>query len=112
MYKINFDRLWIRGDTHSNFSWLTAFCKENQTTYNDALIITGDHGFLYYGEGNWREENIKKDAAKCKITIICLRGNHEDRPQNREICSFANWKATQPRQAATIGNQIILIFGM
>ena len=84
MYHINFDRLWIRGDTHGDFSWLPAFCEENQTTYYDAIIITGDHGFLYYGSGNWREENIKKAAAKCPITIICLRGNHDDRPKNRK----------------------------
>jgi 3-oxoacid CoA-transferase subunit A len=83
MYKISFDRLWIRGDTHGDFSWLAAFCEENQTTYDDAIIITGDHGFLYYGSNNWREKNIKEAAAKYKITIICLRGNHDDRPQNR-----------------------------
>lgn len=88
MYKINFDRLFIRGDTHGDFSWLATFCEENQTTYDDAIIITGDHGFLYYGEGNWREENIKKVATKCKITIICLRGNHDDRPQNRKNMLF------------------------
>ena len=38
-------------DTHGDFSWLPAFCEENQTTYYDAIIITGDHGFLYYGSG-------------------------------------------------------------
>lgn len=88
MYRINFDRLWIRGDTHGDFSWLPAFCEENQTTYYDAIIITGDHGLLYYGSGNWREENIKKYVEKCPITIICLRGNHDDRPQNRKYMLF------------------------
>ena len=109
---MNFNRLWIKGDVHGIFDWLPIFCEENQTTYNDAIIITGDHGFLYYGSSNWREENIKKAAAKCKITIICLRGNHDDRPQNRKICYFANLKATRLCQAVIIGSQIILVFGI
>ena len=106
------------------------FCKENQTTYNDAIIITGDHGFLYYGSDNWREENIKKAAAKCKITIICLRGNHDDRPQNRKNMLFCElesdpttpsgyyWEPDYPRiwyvadgSTLTINNKRFLFIG-
>lgn len=84
----NISRVFIRGDTHGSFEWLPLFCEENQTTYNDIIIITGDHGFLYYGENNWREKNIKKIVKKCKITLLCLRGNHDDRPKNRKNMKF------------------------
>ena len=48
-------RLFVRGDTHANFNFLPYFCEEDQTEYDDILIILGDAGILYYGENNPRE---------------------------------------------------------
>ena len=36
---MNYNRVFIRGDTHGDFSWLPAWCIENHTTTDDALII-------------------------------------------------------------------------
>ena len=76
-------RLFVRGDTHSNFDFLPYFCEEYQTDYNDILIILGDAGILYYGENNPREYYTKNFISNQPITIVCIRGNHEDRPSNR-----------------------------
>lgn len=77
-------RLFVRGDTHANFDFLPYFCEENQTDYNDILIILGDVGILYYNSSDNRERNLKKYIEKQPITIVCIRGNHEDRPSNRD----------------------------
>lgn len=79
----NVNRAFIRGDCHGDFSWLPAFCEENQTTTNDILIILGDSALRFEGIDNWREKNRKKKVATQPITIFCVRGNH-DRPYYKE----------------------------
>lgn len=76
-------RLFVRGDAHGDFDFLPYFCEENQTDYQDILVILGDAGLLYYGENKLREKYLKEYVARQPITIICVRGNHEDRPKNR-----------------------------
>lgn len=79
---MNYNRVFIRGDTHGDFSWLPVWCEENHTTKNDALIILGDAGIMYYGLTSDRERMLKKFIAKQPITLLCVRGNHEARPAN------------------------------
>lgn len=76
-------RLFVRGDTHGNFDFLPYFCEENHTDYQDILVILGDAGLLYYGENKAKEKYLKMHVSQQPITIICVRGNHEDRPKNR-----------------------------
>lgn len=76
-------RVWIRGDTHGNFDFLPEFCRINQTSREDLLIILGDAGILYYGAKSKREQEVKQEIAECPITLFCVRGNHEDRPEDR-----------------------------
>lgn len=45
-----------------------------------AVIILGDVGFNYYlSKRDWKQ---KKNASKFGYTIYCVRGNHEERPEN------------------------------
>ena len=76
-------RLFVRGDTHGNFDFLPYFCEENHTDYQDILVILGDAGLLYYGENKAKEKYLKMHVSQQPITIVCVRGNHEDRPKNR-----------------------------
>lgn len=76
-------RLFIRGDCHGDFDFLSSFCRDNQTTKDDVLIILGDAGILYYGSNSRREKFLKDYISTYPITLFCVRGNHEDRPQNR-----------------------------
>ena len=41
-------RVFIRGDCHGSFAFLRDFCKENNTTVEDTLIILGDAGINYF----------------------------------------------------------------
>ena len=86
-------RLFVRGDTHGNFDFLPYFCDEHQTDKKDILIILGDAGILYYGATKAKERYLKEYISKHPITIVCVRGNHEERPKNRENmfdCTICN----------------------
>ena len=43
---MDYNRVFVRGDTHGYFDWLPDWCKENHTTTNDLLIILGDAGIF------------------------------------------------------------------
>lgn len=50
------------------------------TRRKDVLIILGDTGFNYYDDK--RDDNLKAEISTLNITLFCLHGNKENRPQN------------------------------
>ncbi|MEG1299591.1 MAG: metallophosphoesterase [Erysipelotrichaceae bacterium] len=92
--KNNKQRIFITGDKHGNFDFLTEFCHDNKTTVNDILIILGDTGLNYYVSNfsletndkiqyqnlEWAK-NVKKNLSQLPITLFCIHGNHEARPE-------------------------------
>ena len=79
--------VYITGDTHRDFSRLYKLEENN----DDMLIVLGDAGINYY----LNEEDIryKEYLKKFKLRLFCIRGNHEERPENiktyKEINLFA-----------------------
>ena len=73
-------RFFITGDKHRHFDRVRAFCHDMNTRRKDVLIILGDAGFNYYGDD--RDDALKKDISQLNITLFCLHGNKENRPQN------------------------------
>ncbi len=73
-------KFFITGDKHRNFSRVKDFCRNMNTRRKDVLIILGDAGFNYYGD--LRDDRLKKELSKLNITLFCLHGNKENRPQN------------------------------
>lgn len=71
--------IYITGDTHGNFQRIKEFCKKQQTTTNDYLIILGDAGINYFGD---HDNKLKEELTKIPITFLCVYGNHEERPEN------------------------------
>lgn len=71
--------VYLTGDTHGEFKRIKSFCAGNQTTINDVLIILGDAGINYYGD--WNDVATKKYVSELPITLFCIHGNHERRPQ-------------------------------
>ena len=68
--------IFITGDTHRDFSRLDniSFNKD------DMLIILGDVGIDYFL--NEEDNKIKDYLKKYNIKMFCIRGNHEERPEN------------------------------
>lgn len=70
--------VYVTGDTHRDFMRVAAFCKRHETTKKDVLIILGDAGINYIGDG--LDDRCKNDLKELPITLFCVHGNHERRP--------------------------------
>lgn len=73
-------RFFITGDKHRRFDRVKEFCREMNTRRKDVLIILGDAGFNYYDDK--RDDELKAEMSRLNITLFCLHGNKENRPQN------------------------------
>ena len=73
-------KFFITGDKHRHFDRVKEFCREMNTRRKDVLIILGDAGFNYYDDK--RDDDLKKEISALNITLFCLHGNKENRPQN------------------------------
>lgn len=71
--------IFITGDTHRNFSRVQNFCDRFKPQKSDILIILGDAGINYYGDN--QDNSLKEQLAELPITLFCIHGNHERRPQ-------------------------------
>ena len=73
-------RFYITGDKHRNFKNIKRFCRDRNTKRKDVLIILGDAGLNYFED--YRDDKLKKEVSELNITLFCLHGNKENRPQN------------------------------
>lgn len=73
-------KFYITGDKHRNFDCVERFCRNRNTRRKDILIVLGDAGLNYYGDR--RDEKLKQKIANINITLFCIHGNKENRPQN------------------------------
>lgn len=71
--------IYITGDTHREFTRVIYLTYANNTTTNDILIILGDVGINYYGTADCE---LKQALNDLPITLFCIQGNHEQRPEN------------------------------
>jgi 3-oxoacid CoA-transferase subunit A len=93
--------IYLTGDTHGQFDRVSIFCHEIGTSRDDVLVILGDAGINYAGT---QGDNPKKRfLSKLPITLMCIHGNHENRPTNiytyRETAVFggtAYWEPEYP----------------
>lgn len=72
--------IYITGDTHRDFSSIYKLCDVGETTIEDTIIILGDVGINYFGDR--RDKELKEELSKLPITLFCVHGNHEMRPQS------------------------------
>ena len=68
--------IYITGDTHRNFTRLN----DLKSHKDDMIIILGDAGINYFLD---KKDIICKETLKnYQIKLFCIRGNHEERPEN------------------------------
>lgn len=85
------NRILITGDKHGDFSFLESFINLEKTDISDTLIILGDAGINYYVSSCDEKNNKYKLSKRAKktltylstlpITLFCIQGNHEARPE-------------------------------
>ena len=73
-------KFFITGDKHRDFTDVKQFCKAMNTRRKDVLIILGDSGFNYYED--IRDDKLKAEISALNITLFCLHGNKECRPEH------------------------------
>jgi 3-oxoacid CoA-transferase subunit A len=79
----------ITGDTHRNFRRIIRFCEMYPTTQEDVMIILGDAGINYYND--WRDVYVKDQLLQLPITLFCIHGNHEMRPDTIDSYELVTW---------------------
>ena len=72
--------IYITGDKHAQFDSVYSFCEEQKTSLEDVMVILGDAGINYFADS--RDYSLKSNLSKCNITLFCVHGNHEERPEN------------------------------
>lgn len=70
--------VYLTGDTHRDFRRIFQFCEEQGTTKEDVLVILGDAGINICCD--FRDEDLKQELLELPITLLCIHGNHEERP--------------------------------
>lgn len=71
--------IYITGDTHGGFMRVVKFCNISRTTKEDVLIILGDACINLFCDG--RDTALKQLLDSLPITLLCIHGNHEKRPE-------------------------------
>lgn len=65
--------IYITGDTHGDMSRIVRFCERMETSKEDIMIILGDVGLNYYGDGkDWRIDFIH-NGFDFNLYLINLR---------------------------------------
>lgn len=68
--------IYITGDTHRDFKRLNNLV-DNE---DDMLIVLGDAGINYFLNDD--DKKLKGYLSSFNIKLFCIRGNHEERPEN------------------------------
>jgi len=80
----------ITGDTHGDFRRVETMCAYASTTKDDLLIVLGDAGINYYGKK--KDTMLKESLSRFPITMLCLHGNHERRPESTGLYNEVEWR--------------------
>ena len=81
--------VYITGDTHRDFRRVAAFCDTVHSEKDDILIILGDVGINYFDEQ--KDNELKRRLNELPITLFCIHGNHEKRPETISTYKETNW---------------------
>ena len=81
--------IYLTGDKHGDFQSVELFCAKQQTTRDDLMIVLGDAGINFYAD--MRDVLRKKYIVELPITLLCIHGNHERRPDTLGVYEEAKW---------------------
>ena len=82
--------VYITGDCHGNFKKVQDFCKKNETTREDIMIVLGDAGINF--NKNILDLQRKIGISQLPITLFCIHGNHDARPSSLKNMDYFEFK--------------------
>lgn len=82
--------VYLTGDIHGDVRTALWVIQKYDMTSNDVLVLLGDVGLNYYG-ADQGDIKRKKLLNKAGIPILCIHGNHEERPFNISSYREADW---------------------
>ena len=68
----------LTGATHGELGRIEEFCAECGTSTDDVMVILGDAGINFYRDK--RDDELKEYLSELPVTLLCIQGNHEERP--------------------------------
>jgi 3-oxoacid CoA-transferase subunit A len=80
----------VTGDTHGTFDRIEDICLTEDTTLDDVIVILGDAGINYYGNPGDLQNKI--GLSEYEVTLLCIHGNHEIRPENINSYEEKEWR--------------------
>jgi len=81
--------VFLTGDTHGNFERIEEFCGYYVEGPDDVIIILGDVGLNFHGYPyDWDK---KRELSELPVTLFCIYGNHEMRPENIREYEERTW---------------------
>ena len=72
--------VYITGDIHGEVHRVSEMTTKLKITPDDIIVLLGDVGVNYYGNKNG-DCHSKKRLNDIGVTILCIHGNHEMRPE-------------------------------
>jgi 3-oxoacid CoA-transferase subunit A len=83
--------IYYTGDTHGQTDKILDFVRRFQLKTKNVIIILGDAGFNYYGNGRG-DKSVKRRLNAADVTIFCIHGNHERRPESLPCYHETQWR--------------------
>jgi len=82
--------VYLTGDIHGNVRDALWLIQKHQITPNDIFVLLGDVGLNYYGneQGDKKRKKLLNSAG---VPILCIHGNHEERPFNIQSYGETTW---------------------
>lgn len=82
--------IYYTGDIHGDVRPLLYFISEQELKSEDIVVILGDVGLNYFGN-DYGDRRNKKKLAREGVTIFCIHGNHEMRPETISSYHETEW---------------------
>lgn len=79
------------GDIHGDIYILTGFIQQYRLTEQDTIVVLGDAGLNYYGNDRG-DAKRKHQLNRHGVTIFCIHGNHEMRPESIPTYEEKEWR--------------------
>jgi len=81
--------VYLTGDTHRGFDRLEEILYLVESADEDVLVILGDVGINYHGGES--DYALKRELSELPLTLFCVYGNHEQRPENISSYEETQW---------------------